>query len=294
MLACADEDALPLETWYRLADELKAAAAPNQAMVTIWGGEPLLYEHFADLAKYLFEAGIQVQVVTNGTLIDTQATALCRYLDKIHISVDGTETVHDAVRNPGVYSKIRRNLPLIKDRRGQLVFLTTVSDANVKGISQLPHKLIEELHPDGIVLQPLMYLSRREIDEYREYFRGHFGCDYPELESWHREDAEEYRKVLAEELEKVSKENYAVPVKFTPHGDNPAIHCQRPWYFVHVRHDGEVGFCTDYFGFTAGNVKTQSLVEIFNSDRANAYRAAVESNALNTCRHCPWRLQEEM
>ena len=60
---------------------------------------------------------------------------------------------------------------------------------------------------------------------------------------------------------------------------------------MHIRHDGEVGFCTDYFGFSAGNVREQSLAAIFSGDRAERFRAAVRAHALPICRHCPWRDQ---
>ena len=76
-----------------------------------------------------------------------------------------------------------------------------------------------------------------------------------------------------------------------PRLNDEAPPCEAPFCRVHIRHDGAVGFCTDYFGFSAGNITERPLEEIFRGERAELFRAAVRENALPTCRHCPWRLQ---
>lgn len=284
MLASEKVD-LPVEVWLNAADGLEE--------IHLWGGEPLLYPDFDRLAAALHEKGIKLTVVTNGTLVHEHANSLNNLIDNIFISVDGVGEVHDAVRGKGVFAKLSENLKLLEKRRGKLVFLTTVSDCNVKGISRLPFELAE-LGADEIILQPLMYLSSGEIERYRKYSKSFFGCDYPELKAWERNDASEYKVVLDKEIETVKNTVYPVPVRFTPHAYNhTAPHCQAPFQRVHIRHDGEVGFCTDYFGFSAGNITRQSLNEIFNGARAELFRQAVRDNALPVCQHCPWRLQNQ-
>ena len=295
MLA-AEERELAVETWMNAAAALEesARAAGVTPEVMLWGGEPLLYRGFAELAGPLSARGFRVGMVTNGTLIDRFAPVLREELDVIHVSVDGMEEAHDRVRGRGVFARMRRNLELLRDRRGQLVFLTTISDANVAGLAELPFRLAE-LGPDRIILQQLMYLSRAEIQAYRDYSLRQFGCDYPELEAWHREEDADYLARLAEELTKIRETKYPVPVDFTghvyprPNGDAPP--CEAPLCRVHIRHDGAVGFCTDYFGFSAGNITEQPLAEIFRGARAELFRTAVREHALPVCRHCPWRVQ---
>ena len=257
MLA-AGESELPVETWLRLAREVRALADTPEPEITLWGGEPLLYSGFPRLARRLKEEGFRVAAVTNGTLIDRMPELLCEYPDVIHLSIDGFGAVHDAVRGSGVFDRVRRNLELIRERRGKLIFLTTVSDANVAELAELPEQLAE-LGPDEIVLQQLMYLTPAEIAAYRKFSVENFGCDYPELEAWRREDDAAYLAMLRRQLAALAKRSHPVPVRFTPHSypdrlpDAPA--CRAPFRRVHIRHDGAVGFCTDYFGFSAGNVK---------------------------------------
>ncbi len=295
MLA-AEQCELPLPVWLRTAAELKQAAAASgrTAKIALWGGEPLLYSGFDTLAEQLYHDGFELEIVTNGTLIDHHSDTLCECLDTIHVSLDGFGAAHDAVRGAGVFERVRRNLPLLKRRRGKLVFLCTISDANVDRMAQLPHQLAE-LGPDEIVLQQLMYLTGPEIAAYRDFSRRIFGCDYPELEAWRRDDDRDYLTMLREGVLQVAQEHYPVPVRFTPHlypdhAGTPA--CSAPEHRVHIRHDGAIGFCTDYFGFTAGNICDGSLEMIFNSPGAVAFRNAVAEEQLPICRHCPWRLQK--
>ena len=256
MLA-AEERELPVERWMEAADGLERAARAAGVVpeVMLWGGEPLLYRGFTELAERLSRRGFRVGMVTNGTLIDRFAAVLCDCLDVIHISVDGMEEAHDRVRGRGVFARVRKNLELLRGRRGSLVFLTTVSDTNVDQVSELPFQLAE-LGPDRIILQQLMYLSPAEIRTYRDRSLRLFGCDYPELEAWRRDADSDYLARLEEELVKIRETKYPVPVEFTGHVYprlTEAPPCEAPLCRVHIRHDGAVGFCTDYFGFSAGN-----------------------------------------
>ena len=283
------------EIWLNAADQLcRCAEDPDKKpTIQLWGGEPLLYPEFDRLAHTLHEQGFPLEMVTNGTLLHLHCDTVAECIDQIYVSVDGMEEIHDSVRGKGTFRILRENLKLLKNRRGKLNFLVTVSDCNVKNLSRLPFDLAE-LGPDRIVLSQLMYLFRNDIDSYREYSRSHFGCDYPELEAWLREDDSEYLEDLRRETEIIARTGYPVSVCFTPHAWKDhlnAKHCDAPFKRVHIRHDGEVGFCTDYFGFSAGNILKDSLENIFHGERAEAFRKAVCENALATCIHCPWRMQ---
>ena len=290
---------LTLQKWLSLAEELQECAGNIPVSIMLWGGEPLLYSFFDDLANELHRRSIRLGIVTNGTLIDRHLKVLATCIDSIHISVDGMREAHNAVRGAGVFEKLHENLVMLNPiRRGQLTFLTTLTEVNlsVKGqLAELCHQMIT-LGPDAITLQPLMYLSSNEIKEFRNYCRTHFLCDYEQLQVWQRDDDREYLKLLRRELDILQTQQYPIPVTFTPHR-YPAMeaelpHCEAPWTRVHIRYDGEVGFCTDYFNFSAGNVMETSLHEIFYGQKAELFRKAVAQNQLATCDHCPWRRQK--
>lgn len=281
---------LPVDFWLRCAGEIEPDAA-----ITFWGGEPLLAPGFEELAARLAGGGHPLEIVTNGTLIARHAETLRRVFDRIFVSVDGPRELHDAVRGVGVFDRVEAALPLLAGRRGKLIFLTTVSDANVERMAELPDELAG-LKPDRIVLQQLMYLSGREIDAYRAYSRAHFGCDYPELEAWRRDDDAAYLARWREQSALVARRKYPMEVVVVGHrypdGAPDAPCCRAPESRLHIRHDGQVGFCTDYFGFSIGSALEKSLPELIEGERAGLWRKAVADNALPVCDHCAWRLQQ--
>ena len=297
MLASPGSEELSPEEWLRCAGELKCAAehAGCRPEIMLWGGEPLLYPGFDLLAETLAGRDFSLGIVTNGTLLPRHADIVCKCLDRIFVSMDGGRADHDAMRGAGVYDRAVAGLAAIRKRRGKLTLLCTVSDLNVDRMAELPDPLLE-LGADEIVLQPLMYLAGAEIDDYRNFSKEVFQCDYPELTAWQREDDRDYRKRLAEGLAKLRERKFPVPVLFTPHchpGEQPDFPCRLPLHHVHIRHDGAVGFCTDYFGFSAGNVREAPLWDIFSGERAERFRQAQAAGKLSVCRHCPWRLQKK-
>ena len=279
---------LPLDFWTDVAAQLKAKSPSPSPTITLWGGEPLMYPQFDELARSLKEQGFRLGLITNGTLIDRHLEAVS-LMDDIHISVDGREELNDAVRGAGTFAKIKRNLELLRPFKGHLYCLVTVSDQNVDELAEIPNQLAE-LRPDAVTMGQLIYLNSKEIEDFRRYSREHFGCDCPELEGWRRDDDRDYLARLSKSVAAFERRQNGIAASFTPHTRQKAC-CHQPWKRIHVRHDGDVGFCTDFFSFSAGNLREKRLAEIFHGERAELFRQAVEAGALSTCDHCPWRLQ---
>lgn len=85
---------------------------PHPFFSCTWvGGEPLLRRQLIEKGRRYFKAN---RVVTNGTF------PLPDWPDvEFHISVDGTENIHDSIRGDGTYAKIRKNVsdPNLKNLR---------------------------------------------------------------------------------------------------------------------------------------------------------------------------------
>lgn len=291
MLACDPAKELPLAKWLSLADELKACAGAETPKITLWGGEPLLWGDFDALARELSARKIELSVVTNGTLIDRHAQVLSECFAEIFVSVDGCGSIHDQSRGEGVFAKLEHHLPLLKNRCGELIFMTTVSDVNVKILPDLPLELAY-LHPDRMILSQLMYVSQTDFDEYQQMARELDQPLYPELSAWIRGDDRQYLSDLKAALTIMANKTYPMPVVFTPHhypetAFTGAV-CPAMDHRVHIRHDGNVSFCTDYFGFQLGNVKQMSLRDIFYGETAQKIRDYCKLHRLPVCNHCPW------
>lgn len=285
---------MPLDFWLDLARQAVRLAAPQLPEITLWGGEPLLYGEFDELAARLHEPRqCRLHIVTNGTLIPRHAETLCRCMDEIFVSVDGDRSLTDEVRGSGTYDALSAGIDCLGARRGRLTLMAVVSDSNVDRMAELPD-MLEHFHPDRVILAQLMYLSDAEIAAHRKAAQERFGQDYPELTEWRRNEDRDYLEKLRRGVEQLSRRSWPFEVQFTPHchpGQLEAPPCRMPWQRLHIRNDGACGFCTDYFGFSAGNAREKSLEDIFHGAAAEAYRRTVQENALTSCRHCPWRLQ---
>lgn len=129
--------------WKRNGDELdfggvkKTPAALNGMGVRILiieGGEPLLWRdgkktiaHVIEEARKLFPS---VCITTNGTLPFRELD-----LDRVWVSLDGTQKVHDSVRGQGVFSMVWENLE--KEGRRNAYISFTISQLNREFVSDL-------------------------------------------------------------------------------------------------------------------------------------------------------------
>lgn len=270
----------PPEQWLKMASTL-----PRGISVTLWGGEPLLYPGFGELSRELFRMGFPLSVVTNGTVLEKPSAEVLREcFREIFVSLDGYGVSHDAIRGPGVFEKIKRNLTRLEGHRGKLIFLTTISDQNVGTIADLPYYLAE-LRPDRIVLQPLIYLSGEEIVRMPDWMDGNA------LRFWRRDEASGYETFFRTALREVKKRHYPVEVVVTSHRSSGI--CERPWNSLHISPDGEGRFCTDFDGFSAGNIFRDGWEKVFHSAEAEHFRQNVKEGLFPACTHCPWRSQGE-
>ncbi len=90
---------LPLPEVLKIVDEL---AANRVAYANFGGGEPFLYPHLFEVAKYAAQKGIKVTMNSNGWLIGPENASKCKDAGfrSVGVSIDGaTAEVHDWFRN---------------------------------------------------------------------------------------------------------------------------------------------------------------------------------------------------
>lgn len=112
--------------------------------VTFTGGEPFYREDWDKIALRLWERGVKVEIITNGTLVDE---ALIEKLKKSHvqhvaISVDGTERIHDRIRDRGVFARCKEALGLLQRAGMSRAVVTTLMKHNLEELETLKEILI--------------------------------------------------------------------------------------------------------------------------------------------------------
>jgi len=88
---------LTTEHAFRVAESLGRLGCD---VVDLTGGEPLLRRDWDAIARHVTDLGMEVALITNGTLLDDQALerALEAGVGRIAISIDGLSAVHDRIR----------------------------------------------------------------------------------------------------------------------------------------------------------------------------------------------------
>ncbi len=90
---------------------------PRRIMFYITGGEPLVRKDLFEVTGAMSSAGFKWGMVTNGTLVDSEAVENCRRtgMSTVSISIDGMKKEHDSIRGSGTFEKAVRAVRLFKD-----------------------------------------------------------------------------------------------------------------------------------------------------------------------------------
>ncbi len=252
--------------WFALLEEL-AEYAPG-CRVVMWGGEPLLYPGFDALCRRAHAMGFHLELITNGTLIGEHSEVLRECFERIYVSVDGPEKVHDAVRGRGVFASVRRNLELLRGGGARVTIMTVLAPETLASCGEAPYGLAA----DGVIFHELIGFTAEERHT------------VPGAEEW-PEISPDYGERLRAALAELKGRVFPVPTEFQPHFAGGEA-CREPWRHLHVLADGETCFCTDFTRESLGNVTRESIREIFAGVRAARFR---ERGETPFCAHCSWK-----
>lgn len=137
-------------------DCLAAVDECGAPIVSVCGGEPLIYPEIDELVDRLVERKKHVYLCTNGTLL-AKKVELFRPSSRIFINVhlDGMEATHDAITcRPGIFAKAVEGIEAAK-KAGFLVYTNTTvyRETDVHELAVL-FQYLTELGVDGFMLSP--------------------------------------------------------------------------------------------------------------------------------------------
>ncbi len=282
---------MTLSDWRRITDELAAYRDKSHITptVTVWGGEPLVSPIFDDIMHMLKDKGFMTEIVTNGVLIDEHKETVLSCVDTVYVSIDGVKAVHDAIRGEGVYDKVSANIKGMGHNN-----VTVMSVITPELLSVLP-EFLTELDTLGIkrlYLQNMIGLTGDEVMQYKHWMKSAFGIDAEDIASWENNDRINFDRELDKILSDLDTDRYSYIIEHKAHTTDNAIHCKSPFNHMHITWNGNVLFCTDFYDFKAGNVKEDSIENIFFGQLSEKYRREIEEGNCVTCNHCSWRTKD--
>lgn len=102
--------------------------------LTLGGGEPLLRDDIGAIVRHAKSRGFGVYLSTNGSLLPDRLDEV-RAVDKVTLSLEGTEAIHDRIRGKGAYRETEAAVGACREAGLDVGLQCTLSKHNLDGLS---------------------------------------------------------------------------------------------------------------------------------------------------------------
>jgi len=263
--------------------------------VVLSGGEPLMHSNLWTFCELLKSHGIKITLLSTGLLMEKYAADIIKWCDEVIVSIDGSESVHNQIRNiPDAYKKLKQgiialkktdpnfritgrcvlqklnyqDLPnIIKAARAlnldQISFLAAdVSTLAFNRPEPLPRERVVDIALNAEEALEFSRIIERIIDEFKRDFQSRFIAENPDK-----------MRSLAQYYLGLNDES-----------PFPAVRCNAPWVSAVIETNGDVLPC--FFHPKIGNIFEQDIAEILNDPRSVAFRKGLNVQENPICKKC--------
>jgi len=296
---------LTLDELKSLIDDV-ASFKPN---ITLFGGEPFLYKGVIELIKYIKDAKLRCNTVTNGVYIGKYAQELIKLgMDEIIISIHGLSQKHDEVTNiPGTFDKIAKGLQKLerlkteRNKTKPIINITTpITDMNYQELEDIVDYW-DNMGVFSVRFHHLIFFSQETYEKHEQRFRKEFCLDSPSWAGFIRESSGIDVEILQKVLDKINQKIYNIDVSFYPElkkdeinkyysdeefiPESYPLRCMSPWMEVYIFPDGSVRPCLS-MDYIAGNIREESFLKIWNNEQYRQYRIVIKEETFPVCTKC--------
>jgi radical SAM protein with 4Fe4S-binding SPASM domain len=300
--------------YIELLDDLKAHG--HSPTLYLWGGEPMLYPGTLDIIRHGAGLGLPAAIATNGTRMahaaETFATAP---LFLLQVSIDGHDAaLHNAIRRSpsggDTFGEIMQGLAAVRAAREKaggglpvIASLTTISRENHRHLLDIYEAISP--HVDLLVFYLSWWIDEKAADAHEEDFLRRFG-QKPVLHrgwigGWKPDDYALIDAQLGEIRARGARRGTPPAViipnvagtenlreYYTDHASTFGFErCISIHQAVEIDSNGDMSPCRDYHDYVVGNVKEQTIPELWNSPRYRAFRQSLARDGLMpACTRC--------
>jgi MoaA/NifB/PqqE/SkfB family radical SAM enzyme len=307
---------LALSDYVRLLDEL----APSRPIISLFGGEPLLYPDAVPLIREVKRRGLTCSLITNGWRLEEMAGELVEAgVDSIMVSIDGPPELHDRIRGKrGSFERAAAGVGAVARARDELgcpapmlLAILPITELNLEDVAPALEAL-RKLPLDTVNVGLRWFVSKDTGAEYEKVMSETFGVSGSSWKGFEFDGAD-FAVTRARQLTQLVKLLKGLRrrrfldsargrpwISFVP--DVPAEGvpdyfadaartfghdlCPVAWYFAQVEPDGQVCFCGDFPDYFIGNVRKTSFREIWSGERAGRFRDRLAREPLPICSRC--------
>lgn len=263
--------------------------------VVLSGGEALMHSNLWKLCELLKTNRIRVTLLSTGLLLKKHAQRIVALTDEVIVSLDGSEQVHDRIRNvPQAFARLRDGVRELKRMK---------PDFRITGRCVLQRgNFFDFVHivraAKGIGLDQISFLA---ADVSSQAFNRPAGWPAEKTDDVALNEAEAmaFEKIVNNSFSVLKKEfrtkfvaesparikrivNYYKAIRNL--GAYPKTTCNAPWVSAVIESDGEVRPC--FFHRPYGNIYDKSLDGILNSSPAINFRKNLNVRTDETCMRC--------
>ncbi len=263
--------------------------------VLMSGGEALLNPNFFRFCEILKKEKIKITLLSTGLTLKKNAALLVKWVDDIIVSLDGDEATHNRIRNiPDAFNKMAEGITAIKalkpdfkitcrtviHRLNYTVWPQIIQSAKNLGLDQISflpadvssHAFNRQQAWDE-PRQHEILLSEKDVDALKIIIGNLLIAFKNEFEN----------RFIAENPEKI-RNIYFYYAAYYNRNPFPYKKCNAPWVSTVIEADGTVRPC--FFHEPYGNLKSQSLNNIVNSETAIDFRKNLDVAKNETCVKC--------
>ena len=154
-----------------LAPALTQLRAEGYEVLSLSGGEPMLYPELKALTRHAKSLGLRVVAITNGFRINADFADLIEGFDGLAISFDGLKEVHNRVRcNPRAFDMALKGLAYLAQTKKPVAAAYTVSKESLRDIPEFV-EIAAGLGARAVQLRPLV-LAGRATEDYAGHALG--------------------------------------------------------------------------------------------------------------------------
>lgn len=272
--------------------------------IHISGGEPFVFKDIIKIIEYIKHNKLFLNITTNGTFLGEYAEALVKYkVNRIDISIDGPEEVHDSIRGvKGTFASILRsleNLHRFRKNRVPVLKINSIINFNNPETMREVIALAKEYGVSVVQFIYPFYLTENEVANHKKFLNNTLKRD---INYWCQTshfkpqpgDFYDIKKILDE----LSRKKIIIEVfpKFTfeqfklyYHSPEDFIQvykgkCRAMWHTATILPDGCLESCPDYI---LGNLKKDKFFDIWNNQAMAGLRKLIRAKKFfSVCRAC--------
>ncbi len=314
-LADLKKEEVKPERYIKLLNDLHERG--HSPSVYLWGGEPMLYKGSVEIIEEAARLGMPPSIATNGTgLVQHADRLVAAPMFVIQISVDGPDAAtHNASRpgaNPSVDNfgtisqAINRINELRKEKKQRLPLiaaLTTINNVNYNRLVDIYDVFRDKV--DVCVFYLAWWIDEESAKQHVKDFEERFGFKPEKHFGWVGSWTPPDYGVLSDQLKRLgtlaaSLSGPAVVIMppishpkdieryYTDHDCSFGFdRCVSIFSAVEINSNGDMSPCRDYHDYVVGNVKENTITEIWNSDPYRKFRKSIsEKGLMPVCTRC--------